>query len=205
MLLPGYKARDVPAGNTSTDTIVLPGAYNSTDFTPYQTEACPIGYYYDGIITTLGCVKCPSGSTTLKNASISVNDCLVPPGFYVDSGSGNIVICPTTPVNNTILEGYYRAGWKSVQEVTDTDGKTACTKCGDGILSTPRDADERPDAASDGLVPSSAASCYILPGWGMTIDTLDFTKFKAIRPCANNTYGVANITYGLISAPCKAW
>jgi hypothetical protein len=66
------------------------------------------------------------------------------------------------------------------------------------------DADELPSAAAGGKAPASSASCYISAGWGITFDPADFAKFKAIKPCPANTYGVANETFGLINAPCKA-
>lgn len=44
----------------------------------------------------------------------------------------------------------------------------------------------------------------IKAGWGITFETDQFNKFRAIIPCPANTYGVANKTYGLINAPCKA-
>jgi hypothetical protein len=44
----------------------------------------------------------------------------------------------------------------------------------------------------------------ILPGWGLSIDPDNFANFKATRPCPADTYGVANETFGLQSAPCKA-
>jgi hypothetical protein len=44
----------------------------------------------------------------------------------------------------------------------------------------------------------------ILPGWGLSIDPDNFALFKATRPCPADTYGVANETFGLQSAPCKA-
>jgi hypothetical protein len=84
------------------------------------------------------------------------------------------------------------------------DGKDKCLKCGDNIMSKAMDADELPGAAADSKAPASSASCYIKAGWGITFDPVDFTKFRAIVPCPANTYGVANTTFGLINAPCKA-
>jgi hypothetical protein len=84
------------------------------------------------------------------------------------------------------------------------DGTDVCTPCGDSIMSRAMDADELPGAAAGSKAPASSASCYINPGWGITFDPNDFTKFRAIAPCPANTYGVANETFGLINAPCKA-
>jgi hypothetical protein len=39
---------------------------------------------------------------------------------------------------------------------------------------------------------------------GISFDPDNFALFKATRPCPADTYGVANETYGLINAPCKA-
>jgi hypothetical protein len=87
---------------------------------------------------------------------------------------------------------------------TDKDGTDVCTKCGEKIMSRAMDADELPGAAADSRAPASSASCYINPGWGITFDPANFALFKAIAPCPANTYGVANETFGLINAPCKA-
>jgi hypothetical protein len=84
------------------------------------------------------------------------------------------------------------------------DGTDICDKCGDNIMSRANDADEHPDAAPGAKAPATSASCFIKAGWGITFDPTDFAKFKAIAPCPANTYGVANETFGLINAPCKA-
>jgi hypothetical protein len=44
------------------------------------------------------------------------------------------------------------------------------------------------------------AAADIKAGWGISFDPADFALFKATRPCPADTYGVANETYGLISA-----
>jgi hypothetical protein len=84
------------------------------------------------------------------------------------------------------------------------DGKDVCLQCGTNIMSRANDVDEHPNAAAGAKVPATSASCYISSGWGITFDPNDFTKFRAIAPCPANTYGVANETFGLINAPCKA-
>ena len=130
----------------------------------------------------------------------------MPPGYYLQTGTNELTKCP----NNASGMGYYRSGWVSFKLAQDTDGTTACSKCGTGILSEPRDADERddlPTTSTDpylGYVAASPQSCYIEAGWGITFDPNDFKSFRAIAPCPANTYGVANRTYGLINAPCKA-
>ncbi|WIA40047.1 hypothetical protein OEZ86_013466 [Tetradesmus obliquus] len=205
VLLPGYQVVNFTNNSTNNGTIDT----NGTDWTPPETEFCPVGSYSDG--TTAGCQPCPYSATTLKNGSISADDCVVPPGYFVrDSAAnanGEMVQCYTTPANRE-AEGYYRPGWKSYKEVLSTnpakDGKDICTKCGEGIMSAAVDADERPGAAAGSLAPATSAGCYIKAGWGITFDPSDFTKFKAIKPCPANTYGVANTTFGLINAPCKA-
>ncbi len=69
MLLPGYKLVDSTAGSEDGITIDPLAA----DFEPQPVEPCPVGFYNDG--TTMACIKCPYGSTTLKNGSISADDC----------------------------------------------------------------------------------------------------------------------------------
>ncbi|WIA19769.1 hypothetical protein OEZ85_005683 [Tetradesmus obliquus] len=205
VLLPGYQVVNFTNNSTNNGTIDT----NGTEWTPPETEFCPVGSYSDG--TTAGCQPCPYSATTLKNGSISADDCVVPPGYFVrDSAAnanGEMVQCYTTPANSG-AEGYYRPGWKSYKEVLSTnpakDGKDICTKCGEDIMSAAVDADERPGAAAGSLAPATSAGCYIKAGWGITFDPSNFTKFKAIKPCPANTYGVANTTFGLINAPCKA-
>jgi hypothetical protein len=148
---------------------------------PPAAAACPLGYYYDGSGANYACVRCPLGSATLSNASTSINDCMVPPGYYVkapaagsSSSGGEMVPCPTT-TPGTEEEGYYRAGWKSFSEVTSVtgDGKDVCSKCGEGILSRPMDDDESSAAAPGSKVASSPASCC------------EYTQMKAclVRNC----------------------
>jgi hypothetical protein len=50
----------------------------------------------------------------------------------------------------------------------------------------------------------STSRADILPGWGLSINPDNFANMKATRPCPADTYGVANETFGLLSAPCKA-
>ena len=112
---------------------------------------------------------------------------VVPPGYYINNGT--LAKC---------TDGY-RPGWVALSAAG------SCLSCGAGILVQANEPDERANAANDSLVAATASkSCYIEAGWGITFDPEDFTKFRAIAPCPNNTYGVANTTFGLINAPCKA-
>jgi hypothetical protein len=111
--------------------------------------------------------RCPFDTTTQTTGATSLNECLVPPGYYVRLNSTNpntgvLEKCPTN-VNGT---GYYRAGWVSFSEAKGDDGTQACTPCGKGILSACRDWDEIGDGAVvmakdplPGRVSSSSASC----------------------------------------------
>lgn len=120
-------------------------------------------------------------------------------------------MCPGNVTQGSYFTGFYRAGWLSYQDTTvraSGDGSTVCTKCGDGILSTPRDIDEsRGGNDSTALVPASSFSCYMEAGWGMSVTGMvdsatNLMQFNAVL-CANNSYGVSERTYGLVSAPCK--
>jgi len=161
--------------------------------TPANTAECPIGYYFDGNTTgVFACIQCPTGSTTRQNGSTSLDDCVVPPGYWLNTANNQLVKCP----NNVAGDGYYRSGWVSFKLAQDTDGTRACSKCGTGIRSQPRDVEERTDLPADdgsdayyGLVAATAQSCYISAGWGMTFDPADFKSFRAIAPCPANTYG----------------
>lgn len=141
---------------------------------------------------------------------------VVPPGYYLKtttSGSevsSTLFACPGSVLLNGYLTGFYRAGWVGLNDssIRDTDGTRACTKCGDGILSTPRDIDETNGGnSSSRLVAASSFSCYIEAGWGITptgqVDAaIKLMTFNAVQ-CATNSYGVQERTYGLLSAPCK--
>jgi hypothetical protein len=120
VLLPGYQVVNATDANTVNGQTV---DTNSTSFDPPATEFCPVGYYADGT-AGLACVRCPYGATTLKNGSISADDCVVPPGYFARDtpNGGELVQCFTTP-DNTTDAGYFRAGWKAVKEVS------ACCCC----------------------------------------------------------------------------
>jgi hypothetical protein len=113
VLLPGYQVINNGSNNSTNNGTI---DTNATEFIPLPTEFCSFGTYSDG--TTLGCKPCPYGATTLRNASISADECVVPPGYFVrDSATGGeMVQCLTTPANAE-TEGYYRPGWKAYKEV----------------------------------------------------------------------------------------
>ncbi|KAF8063058.1 Heat shock 22 kDa protein [Scenedesmus sp. PABB004] len=198
-LLPGFQLKGAPLDDPS---VTLP-----QDEEIVAADICPYGYYNDG--TVYSCKRCPLDTTTETVGARSVNDCQVPPGYYVQmSGStGTLAKCPTN-VNGT---GYYRSGWVSPTEAKSTgDGTDVCKPCGKGVLSEYRDFDEIGDQrvvmANDpfpGRVASSSASCFIEQGWGLNFDPEDFSAFKAVQ-CAANSYGVAQRVYGLYASPCKA-
>lgn len=112
-------------------------------------------------------IRCPFDTTTKTTGATSLDDCLVPPGYYVqldaqDPNNGTLVKCPMN-VSNV---GYYRPGWVSFGEAKGMDGTEACKPCGSGILSEYRDDDEIGDGAIvrakdpyPGRVPASSASC----------------------------------------------
>ncbi|KAF6257767.1 hypothetical protein COO60DRAFT_1460997 [Scenedesmus sp. NREL 46B-D3] len=172
---------------------------------------CPYGTYFPGGVLTGNstCVPCPFNTTTQAVGATSESDCQIPPGYYVktsDSGATGVMeACP----NNVTGQGYYRSGWTihSDSKAQGPDGTTACTPCGAGILSALTDVDESLGGNdTTKLVAGSSYSCYIEGGWGMAptgVILPDNTlQFSAVQ-CANNTYGVANTTYGLQSTPCK--
>eukprot|EP00878_Enallax_costatus_P026846 GHUV01028850.1.p1 GENE.GHUV01028850.1~~GHUV01028850.1.p1 ORF type:complete len:672 (+),score=69.23 GHUV01028850.1:1615-3630(+) len=206
-LLPGYRLTTAELGSTS-GRYVPQGALQDQ-----PTELCPLGYYFDGKTSNVyGCLRCPFGSITRQNGSSSLDDCVVPPGYFIRPNSkdptqqtGQLVKCSTTSPNTT-EEGYYRPSWKPYNNVVtlNGDGTDVCIKCGAGILSMQVQQDEHPLADEGSMVASATSACYIKAGWGVTIDLTDFTKFRAITPCPNNTFGVAADTFGLVSAPCKA-
>ncbi|WIA22051.1 hypothetical protein OEZ85_004397 [Tetradesmus obliquus] len=131
------------------------------------------------------CLPCQSGLAAPLDYTGAHDDklavCQVPPGKFWEL---NVVRdCP---------KGLYR------EEFVRTDNKTsiACKSCPEGW--TTKNIGTPLKSLCNVLLPGYQA------GWGITFDPSDFTKFKAIKPCPANTYGVANTTYGLINAPCKA-
>jgi hypothetical protein len=148
----------------------------------------------------------PFGTTTQFVGATSVADCQIPPGYFIS-------ITSTSPVDGVLTacpNGTYRSGWTLYTDAKardSTGGTTACTACGAGILSEATDIDERDGGNNtDKLVAGSSFSCWIPAGWGMVptgVINDDNTLQYAATVCANNTYGVANKTYGLQSTPCK--
>jgi len=172
---------------------------------PPSTVACPIGYYFDGQTTgVFACHACPTGSITRQPGSTSLDDCVVAPGYYLNTDTKKMTKCP----NNFAGNGYYRTGWIGYKFAQDTDGRTACKACGDKILSEPREPDEMPvlDDGGDpfvGKIAATSDSCYIEAGWGITIDPNDFKSYRAIVPCPANTYGGFHV-WGVVSPILQA-
>jgi DNA-directed RNA polymerase subunit RPC12/RpoP len=113
------------------------------------------------------------------------------------------------PVKVTFMLPIYcrRSGWVKYNTVISTnaarDGKDVCTKCGSGILSSPRDPDESPTAPPGSLTAATSASCYIQTGEGLTRDMFDQRlTWRAIRPCPANSYGAADAVFGLAEVAC---
>lgn len=225
---PGVTTNSTRATDQTACKVVAPGvSMNMSTLESAQLQAlaggnsladnvvalCPYGTYFPGGVidstTNSTCVTCPFGTTTQFLGAASINDCQIPPGYYIKitnlaDTTGTLTTCP----GNVTGQGYYRSGWTSYTDITarDTNGTTACTACGAGILSAPTDIDELGGGNDTSkLVAGSSFSCYIEAGWGMVPagvaadQTLQYTAVE----CSNNTYGVANRTYGLQSTPCK--
>ncbi|KAF8063860.1 hypothetical protein HT031_003717 [Scenedesmus sp. PABB004] len=145
-LLPGFKVTSLEAGGQ-------PGLAQEDSILGSPTEACPLGFYFDGAPGTFGCQRCPFGTVTRERGTESANDCLVPPGYYVQAPPGEaprLAKCPTnvTAAADGPPSGFYRTGWvPPTPAVMDADGTKACTPCGVGILSKWADPDEQTDVA----------------------------------------------------------
>jgi hypothetical protein len=107
-------------------------------------------------------------------------------------------------------QGYYRAGWVSFSDARVQEagpGTTVCTACGRGIKSAYTDVDESLGGNdTTALLAGSLSACYIPGGWGMMptgVVKPDNTMEFAASECAVNTYGVADVTFGLQATPCK--
>ncbi|WIA12137.1 hypothetical protein OEZ85_012210 [Tetradesmus obliquus] len=178
-----------------------------------STTPCSYGSYFPGgpFVGGITCLPCPLGSTTKGLGATSPNDCMVPPGYFIQldaagASTGKMVKCP----ENADGQGYFRAGWvrfddENVQEAGS--GTTACSSCGKGIKSALTDVDEALGGTdTTALVAGSSVSCYIETGWGMIptgVVKADYTMEFAATVCDKNTYGVADTTFGLQATPCK--
>jgi Tyrosine-protein kinase ephrin type A/B receptor-like len=157
VLLSGFM---LPGAQLDDRNAVLP-----QDYEPSVAKRCPYGYYNDG--QQLSCLRCPLGATTEQEGAKSVNDCAVPPGYWIvmtGPNQGKLAKCPM----NINGRGYYRTGWASPSQATSTtgDGTDVCAPCGSGIKSEYRDNDEIGDHRVimdndpfPGLVPATSASC----------------------------------------------
>jgi len=194
---PGITTNGAGAGLASLCNVVLPG-YGISEVTnvtgPSSIPAlpssepnglpnatiCDIGFYSMGGY----CAQCPAGTVTRVKGAKSIEECMVPPGYYL---TPNMVTCGS---------GTFREGW-----LMASDPKaTTCTPCGDGIQSEPRDLDENPLVANGTLVRATSTSCFIEAGQGMIAQGKNLFVGK---DCPANTYGAAGKVYGWASAPCK--
>ncbi|WIA16345.1 hypothetical protein OEZ85_013043 [Tetradesmus obliquus] len=221
---PGVTTNSTRATDQTACNVVAPGvSMNMSTLESAQTQAaagdnslasndvalCPYGTYFPGGVidstTNTTCLTCPFGTTTQFLGAASINECQIPPGYYIKVATlgDTLTTCPT----NVSGQGYYRSGWTSYTDITarDTTGTTACTACGVGILSALTDIDELGGGNDTSkLVAGSSFSCYIEAGWGMVpAGVVNNTLQYSAVECSNNTYGVANKTYGLQSTPCK--
>lgn len=184
VLLPGYKVTFTQPGIEPSGLDALKLIGQSLDDPPPPVDACPIGFYYDGSTTNVACVRCPLGSVTLSNGSTSIDDCVVPPGYFVmatTDGLGVMVKCPTTP-DGTEQEGYYRSGWKLIRKVASAtgDGTDVCTKCGIGILSRAIEPDDSPVAVAGSMVAATSTTCC---EYGCTTGTYTLSSCDDSKPC----------------------
>ncbi|KAF8062093.1 hypothetical protein HT031_004353 [Scenedesmus sp. PABB004] len=209
-LLPGYMI----AGYTPGDlTATLPLNLHAVGGpgNPTNVSFCPIGFFGNG--TTLACIRCPSAATTRDVGSTTADDCAVPPGYYIKTAPGAAPRLDKCVTDVATGQGYYRTGWVAVSEASGADSAAACTACGKDILAALVDVDEAsaglvPNDPRPGYVASTSTACYILPGWGMGLDTSLFANgtynaYMAIKPCPANMYGAVTTVYGLGAAPCK--
>uniref|UniRef100_A0A383VBU1 EGF-like domain-containing protein n=1 Tax=Tetradesmus obliquus TaxID=3088 RepID=A0A383VBU1_TETOB len=190
----------------------------------YEATPCPIGTYFTGGSVTEAslCTPC-NGYVTRSTQSTSLADCLAPPGYYLDSPDTQPTLqrCPTSITHHDYSSsmssayktfGTYRPGW-----ATTPNGVRDCKACGANMLVMPTEPSEMPEgfavqsdvlpndplAADDTtLVATSAASCYIMPHWGLVRDlSLDasISTWRAF-PCPDSTVGTTDMTFGTASA-----
>jgi hypothetical protein len=178
-----------------------------------STTPCGYGTFFPGgpLVGNVTCQPCPFNTTTQHLGATSINDCMVPPGYFIQldaSGAftGRMLKCPVDADG----QGYFRTGWASYSDmrVQETGpGTIACSSCGKGIKSALTDVDESLGGNdTSALVAGTAYSCYIPAGWGMVptgVAKADNTMEFMAALCDFNTYGVANTTYGLQATPCK--
>ncbi|GBF88751.1 hypothetical protein Rsub_01652 [Raphidocelis subcapitata] len=160
-------------------TYVLPGHYAAAGQTPGEFTApqCLANTYRSGAAlyspgTGVACMPCPDNTQTLTGVrgATSRSACLAPPGYGWNATDGTAAACDY---------GYFKAGWD----------REACTKCGEGTITTAAQASASPDA------------CYTPAGHGnsLSADGLTLTGFA----CPVGTYGRELATYGLVDVECS--
>lgn len=157
-LVAGYQV----SSPTTADLAISAQSSDSWNPSLYTVEPCPIGTYYNAAATDFKCTACPHGSVSRNAGALSVDECMVPPGYFIATDAGgqkSMVKCPTS--SDPATAGYFRSSWVSYSQVVSADaaGTDVCTKCGDGILSELTEADENPLAADDSRVAATSASC----------------------------------------------
>lgn len=106
---------------------------------------------------------CPLPPACLPCPWLTFVQCLVPPGYFVNTGFNppRLAKCSTDPSTG---QGYYRAGWVAAGQASGPDAAAACTACGRDIPSALVEPDESSvtlgqDDTRPGFVSSSASSC----------------------------------------------
>ncbi|KAF6252854.1 hypothetical protein COO60DRAFT_492877 [Scenedesmus sp. NREL 46B-D3] len=160
------------------------------------TEQCPCHHICRGGTAqgaSDGSTECGNGLLTQAPGSRHQQQCLVPRGHYLLSGT--VVPCPT---------GSYQPSWLN----PNSAAAAACLACGTGVLSEPRTADAADGACNTGLTAASRSDCFIRRGQGMVIDSRSTRSsgvlaFRAVT-CRSNNYGTQlEKKYGLARSPCK--
>lgn len=125
------------AGRVATDTThqdchCQVGHYHVSDIV---CEPCQVGSFKDVAGDATTCTACADGFTTLTTGSTSVNDCICPPGHFLD-GDSVTDSCTACPVNT----------FKDV-----ISNATACTACRNNSVA--------------GIGSTEEIQCQCQPGW----------------------------------------
>ncbi|WIA09758.1 hypothetical protein OEZ85_009136 [Tetradesmus obliquus] len=165
-----------------------------------EAQPCRLNAWCPGNVAAPGWTKCPAKKWTRAAGSYSEQQCLVPPGYYLPDGGGDIQQCATG------ANGTYKAGWGPAR---------ACTPCGSGIFSGGNGSADVFDPDTQTTLTTAlavnASACFVYPGMGMqrALKMVKDYYGYAGSVCRRNTginsgsnFGRTSVTRGLVVAPC---
>lgn len=190
-----------PASTDATACTQLLAGWFATAATGSQVTAaqlCTQDSYCPGDLAqgTNGKVTCPNARYTKTFGASNVADCMVPPGWGVETAGTDMAECGP---------GYYRENWAYVDSASGTAPCVTCSGLAavNGFLSSATDPIARFNssnvAITSVLVKGSKTSCYIQRGQAVYQSAAGFR----VVTCSSDNYGVTGTTYGVSAMPCR--